>query len=297
MAIPAIPDLRTMMEAGMHFGHASGKWHPKMQPYIFATRDKLHIINLEKTQEKLKEVLTVFEERIRDGKTVVLVGTKNQVRDRVKEIGETLSIPYVNVRWLGGTMTNFTELQKSIARLKKTEAFLSSDEANRMIKKERVRMEAELQRLQHKFGGLKNLTRKPDALFIIDPGHEHNAVKEAIHEGIEMFAIVDTNTNPELVHHAIPANDDAPKSLNLLLSLLEATIKSGQKLISLKEEASAQENSDEKAAILDVPVKPDAMEETAEELEEALKQEAAEEEKTAKAKPEKHEKVESDNQD
>ncbi|MCC2632025.1 MAG: rpsB, partial [Patescibacteria group bacterium] len=195
MAIPTIPDIRTLMEAGMHFGHSSGKWHPKMKPYIFATRDKLHIIDLEKTQVKLQEVLSILEERIRDGKSVVLVGTKKQVTDRVKEIGEATNIHYVNVRWLGGTMTNFAEVQKSIARMKKMEATLADPEAaGRMIKKERVRMEAEVERMHHKFGGLRNMTKKPDALFVIDPSHEHNAIKEARHQGIEIFGIVDTNT-------------------------------------------------------------------------------------------------------
>ncbi|MEI6478208.1 MAG: 30S ribosomal protein S2 [bacterium] len=247
MAIPEIPDLRTLMETGMHFGHASGKWHPKMKPYIFATRDKLHIIDLEKTQEKLKEVLGILEERVRDGKTIVLVGTKKQVSDRVKEIGESTGISYVNVRWLGGTMTNFAEVQKSIARMKRTEAFLESPEAATTIKKERVRMEADLKRMHYKFGGLRNMTKKPDALFIIDPSHEHNAIKEAIHEDIERFAIVDTNTNPDLVHHVIPANDDAPKSLKMLLDMVEATILSGQKLIALKQEADAKAEAKKEA--------------------------------------------------
>ena len=244
MAVPAIPDIRELMELGMHFGHASGKWHPKMKPYIYATRDKLHIIDLEKTREKLTEVLTILEERIRDGKTVVLVGTKKQVGDRVKAIGDATGIPYVNVRWLGGTLTNFGEMQKSISRMKKNEAFLESEDASKMIKKERVMMENELERMHHKFGGLRDLTKKPDALFIIDPGFEHNAVKEGRHGGLELFAIVDTNSNPSLVNHVIPANDDAPKSLGLLMDLVEETIKSGQKMISLRRDEEAKAAAD-----------------------------------------------------
>jgi small subunit ribosomal protein S2 len=240
MAVPSIPDIRDLMEAGMHFGHASGKWHPKMKPYIFATRDKLHIIDLEKTREKLTEVLTILEGRIRDGKSLVLVGTKKQVSDRIKEIGEATGISYVDVRWLGGTMTNFAEVQKSINRMKKMEAFLASDEAEKMIKKERVAMEGEVARMNHKFGGLRNMTKKPDMLFVIDPSYEHNAIKEARHENVELFAIVDTNSNPSLVDHVIPANDDAPKSLALLLGLLEQSILSGQKLISLKRDEEAK---------------------------------------------------------
>jgi len=240
MAVPVIPDIRDLMEAGMHFGHASGKWHPKMKPYIFATRDKLHIIDLEQTRTKLVEVLAILEERIRDGKTVILVGTKKQVSEKVKEIGQATGIPYVDVRWLGGTMTNFVELQKSTSRMKKMESFLASPEAEKMIKKEKVAMEGEVARMNHKFGGLRDLTKKPDALFVIDVAHEHNAIKEARNEGIEIFAIVDTNSNPDLVDHVIPANDDAPKSLTILMGLVRQTIENGQKLISLKREADAK---------------------------------------------------------
>lgn len=276
MAIPAIPDIRDMMEAGMHFGHASGKWHPKMKPFIFATRDKLHIINLEKTQEQLAKVLPALEECIRDGKTIILVGTKKQVSEKVKAIGESCSISYVDVRWLGGTMTNFAELSKSINRMKKTEEFLESEEVHRMIKKERVKMESDLKRMHYKFGGLRNLSRKPDALFIIDPGYEHNAVKEAQHEGIEIFAIVDTNSNPDQVDHVIPANDDAPKSLTMLLDLVEKTILSGQKLISVKAEADAV-----KAAEVEEIVPTEAIsEEVVEAIEEVV--EKAEEKKVAR---------------
>lgn len=252
-----------------------------MKPYIFATRDKLHIIDLEKTQEKLREVLTILEERVRDGKTIVLVGTKKQVTDRVKEIGVNNNIPYVNVRWLGGTMTNFTELQKSIARMKRMEAVLENEEeAAKIIKKERVQMEAEIERMHHKFGGLRNLTRKPDALFVIDPSHEHNAIKEARHQGIEIFGIVDTNTNPDLIDHVIPANDDAPKSLTMLLAMVEATIKSGQKLISLKQEELAKKEAEPEIVL---PKEASNFpEEMAEKIEEQMKEVVSEQDKVEK---------------
>ena len=236
MAIPEIPDVKTMMENGVHFGHASGHWHPKMKPYIFATRDKLHIIDLEKTQEKMTETLSLLEQRIRDGKVVLLVGTKKQVSDRVKEIGETLNIPYINVRWPGGVMTNWSEIQKSISRMKRTEEFLASGDAGKTLKKERVMMESDLHRMSYKFGGLRTLTKKPDALFVIDPSHEHNAIKEARHEGIELFGIIDTNGNPDELDHIIPANDDGLKSLKILLDLVEGTIRNAQKLIPAKAE-------------------------------------------------------------
>lgn len=241
MAIPVIPDLKTLMDAGVHFGHASGHWHPKMKPYIFATRDKLHIIDLEQTRTQLTRVLTVLESRLAAGKNIVLVGTKKQVSERIKEIGDSHNLSYINVRWPGGVLTNWVEIQKSIARMKRIEEHLSSPDAAKMIKKERVMMESDLRRLHYKFGGLRNMSKKPDALFIVDPAYEHNAVKEARSGGIELFAIVDTNSNPLDVDFAIPANDEGPKSLKLLLDLVEETIANGlqaQAIATTAEEAA-----------------------------------------------------------
>lgn len=286
MALPKIPEIGELMEAGVHFGHASGKWHPKMAPYIFATRDKLHIINLEITREKLAEVLPIIEDRFASGKTVVLVGTKKQISDRVKEIGEAHNIAYVNERWLGGTMTNWTEMQLSIARMKRIEGHLASEDADRMIKKERVMMESDLRRMHAKFGGLRDLTRKPDVLLVIDPSHEHNAIKEAHHQGTEIIAIVDTNTDPSTVNHLIPANDDGPKSLKLILELLEQTIASGvAKAATYKADAAAAaaavDATNEEVAI------PVNMEEVIEEVEEIIEKEEKEEKKPVKTKAEK----------
>jgi len=247
MAIPPIPSTRELMEAGVHFGHASGKWHPKMAPYIFATRDKLHIIDLDKTREQLEKVLTLLEQRVRDGKTVVLVGTKKQVADQVKEIGERLHIPYVNERWLGGTMTNWGEMQQSIARMKRIEAMFETGDAEKLIKKERVMLQSELKRMHAKFGGLRDMSKKPDVLFIIDPSFEHNAIKEARHQGVELFGLIDTNSNPDLLDEIIPANDDGPKSLKLMMELIAQTIESGQKLISLSKEEDAKKEEKEVA--------------------------------------------------
>lgn len=238
MALPTIPDVRELMDAGVHFGHASGKWHPKMAPYIFCTRDKLHIIDLEKTREQLEKVLPVIEERIASGKSFILVGTKRQVADMVKEMGTELDINFVNERWLGGTMTNFGQMMQSISRMKKTEETLASDEAAKMIKKERVMLASDLKRMHAKFSGLRNFTKKPDFLIIIDPSYEHNAVKEARFEGIEMFAIVDTNSDPSQVDFVIPANDDGPKSLKLMLGLLKETIASGKAKLAANKQAA-----------------------------------------------------------
>jgi small subunit ribosomal protein S2 len=289
MAIPVIPETRDLMEAGVHFGHASGKWHPKMAPYIFATRDKLHIINLEKTQEQLKAVLPIIEDRIANGKSFILVGTKRQVADMIKEIGERLGISYVNERWLGGTMTNFGQMTQSISRMKKAEELLASEDVNKMIKKERVMLQSDLKRMHAKFSGLRNFTKKPDFLIIIDPSHEHNAVKEARFEGIEIFAVIDTNSNPSLVNHVIPANDDGPKSLKLILGLLEETIKSGlEKQKDMKAKKEQEEASKEEKIEVATP-EPEELVAIEEKIEEVVDKEK----KAVKAaKPKKEEAVE-----
>lgn len=236
MAIPKLPSVKEMVEAGVHFGHASGHWHPKMAPYIFCTRDKLHILDLEQTKSQLETVLPVLEEKVRSGKSVILVGTKKQVAPIVKEIGDTLNIPYINERWLGGTLTNFGQMMQSIARMKRIEELLASDEVKKLIKKERVMMQGELKRMEARFGGLKNYVKKPDLLVVVDLKHEHNAVKEARNQGVQIMAVIDTDSNPHLADYVIPANDDGPKSVRLILDLIAKTIAEGQKLISVAAE-------------------------------------------------------------
>jgi small subunit ribosomal protein S2 len=227
MPTVTIPEIRELMQAGVHFGHASGRWHPKMAPYIFATRDKLHILDLEKVRQQLEEVLPLLEQRARDGKLIVLVGTKKQVSPVLAEMGKRLGVPYVSERWLGGTMTNWAEIQQSIARMKRTEELLASEDANKMIKKERVALEADLRRMLVKYDGIRDLTRKPDVLFVVDPGYEHNAMKECRDEGLEIFGVADTTSDPSQLDHVIPANDDGPKSLKLILDLVEQAIAAG----------------------------------------------------------------------
>src|SRR5690606_31762816 len=158
-------------------------------------------------------VLPVLEEKIADGKTFILVGSKRQVSNLVQEIGERHGINYVNERWLGGTMTNFGQMMLSIARMKKMEEQLDEANMSRMLKKERVMLQSELKRMHARFSALRNFTKKPDFLIIIDPSYEHNAVKEAHFENIEIVAVADTNSDPSQVNHLIPANDDGPKSL------------------------------------------------------------------------------------
>jgi small subunit ribosomal protein S2 len=223
--VPPIPSLKDLAEAGAHFGHAASRWHPKMKPYIHATRDHLHILDLEQTRELLASSLQVLAERVRDGKTVIFVGTKNDViANRIKEIGSKYGMPYINVRWPGGVLTNWSEVQKSIARMVKQEAFLASEDASKMIKKERLMMEGDVRRTQYKFGGLRDLTKKPDLVFMIDPSHEKIAVKEARREEIELMAVLDTNSDPTPFSHIIPINDDGVRSMKLVFDLIDQTL-------------------------------------------------------------------------
>jgi small subunit ribosomal protein S2 len=285
MALPTIPEVRELMDAGVHFGHASGKWHPKMAPYIFCTRDKLHIIDLEKTREKLTEVLPLIEERIASGKSFILVGTKRQVADMVRDMGKELDINFVNERWLGGTMTNFGQMMQSISRMKKTEELLSSEEANKMIKKERVMLASELKRMHAKFSGLRNFTKKPDFLIVIDPSYEHNAIKEARFEGVEIFAVVDTNSDPSQVHHVIPANDDGPKSLSLILGLLKETIASGKAKLASNKQAAEASNQKAEEKVEEIVVATPSVDELVE-IEEKIEEVVGKEKKEVKsAKP------------
>lgn len=285
MALPQIPELKELMDAGVHFGHASGRWHPKMAPYIFGARDHLHIINLEKTREQLQNVLPILEERIASGKSFILVGSKKQATAMVREMGERLGISYVNERWLGGTMTNFQQMLTSIRRMVDTEELLASDRAQRLTKKERVVLQSELKRMHIKFSGLRTIKRKPDFLIVVDPAHEHNAVREAIVEGIETFALVDTNADPSRVTFAIPTNDDGPKALRLMLALLEQTIASGlEKLATRKADAAASRDAEKEEAKIEKSKVADADEviEVAEKLEEEVVRQVKEA-KSAKA--------------
>ena len=246
----AIPEVRELMDAGVHFGHASGRWHPKMAPYIFCTRDKLHIIDLEKTREQLEKVLPMIEERIASGKSFILVGTKRQAAPLIEAMGERLNINYVNNRWLGGTMTNFGQMMQSISRMKKTEELLESEEAAKMIKKERVMLASELKRMHAKFSGLRAFTKKPDFLIVLDPSFEHNAIKEARFEKLEIFAIIDTNSDPSKVDQIIPANDDGPKSIKLILGLVEQAIAAGLAKAATVAETKAAEKAEPKEEVV-----------------------------------------------
>jgi small subunit ribosomal protein S2 len=222
--------IEEMAKAGLHFGHKTSKVHPKMFPFIFGVRNNIHIIDLEKTKEKLDEVLKFIQELVSQNKTILFVGTKPQIKDLVKEIATELGYPYITERWLGGTFTNFEVIRKRVEKLKELEKKKAEGFFERYTKKEKTKIEKMIQKLERKFGGIKNMEVLPDAVFICDMIKDKLAVKEAREMGVKIIAISDTNSDPTLVDYFIPANDDAISSVKYILEKVkEAILKAKQK--------------------------------------------------------------------
>lgn len=219
--------MRDMLAAGVHFGHQTRYWHPKMAPYIFGDRNKIHIINLEKTVPLLEDAVNFINKLAANRGKVLFVGTKRQAQDIVREEAERCGSPFVNRRWLGGMLTNYQTVKKSIARLKELEELLSG-EAPRITKKELLMMSRERDKLDANFAGIKDMGSLPDALFVIDVGHENIAIKEAGKLGIPVVAVVDTNCKPEGVDYVIPGNDDAIRAIRFYCKLMADAISEGR---------------------------------------------------------------------
>ncbi|MGH8475536.1 MAG: 30S ribosomal protein S2 [Methylococcales bacterium] len=222
--------MRQMLEAGVHFGHQTRYWNPKMAPYIFGSRGRIHIINLEKTLPLFNDAMQFVENVAANKGTVLFVGTKKAARKVVEEQAKKCSMPYVNYRWLGGMLTNFKTIKQSIGRLKELEAMRNDGSLQRFSKKEALGMTRELDKLENSLGGIKNMNKLPNVLFILDVGYEKNAVSEAKKLGIPVVGIVDTNNEPNSVDYMIPGNDDSIRALLLYsqsvsLSILEGKTK------------------------------------------------------------------------
>lgn len=216
-----IPSLDEMLKAGMHFGHRTNRWHPKMEPFIFTKKNGIYIINIEKTQEQLKKALEYMIKLRQEDKVILFVGTKKQVKDQMKEMAETIKAPYIVGKWLGGLLTNFSVIKKSI---KKYQDLLEDKESGKLAKytkKERLGFDRDIERLEERVGGLTNLNRLPDAIFIWDLKEERTAVAEALSKNIPIIAVCDTNVNPEVAKFPIPANDDATKTVALILNCIK----------------------------------------------------------------------------
>jgi small subunit ribosomal protein S2 len=207
--------MRQMLEAGVHFGHQTRYWNPKMGPFIFGARGKIHIINLEKTMPLFNDAMNFISAIAQKRGTILFVGTKRSARDSIKEEATRCGMPYMSMRWLGGTLTNFRTVKASVARLKELEANETNGIFEKMVKHEVLSLRRERDKLEASLGGIKDMNRLPDALFVIDIGHEDIAVQEAKKLGIPVIAVVDTNYDPNLVDYAIPGNDDAIRAVQL----------------------------------------------------------------------------------
>jgi small subunit ribosomal protein S2 len=216
-----------LLEAGVHFGHLRKKWNPKMLPYIFAEKKGIHIIDLNKTTESLQEVAGVLKQIARSGKKIMFVGTKKQAKEIVTECARKINMPFATERWLGGMLTNFNTVRKSVKKMQSIDKMLGDGSAESLTKKERLQLQRDRDKMDKVLGGISQLGRVPAALFIIDIGHEHIALAEAKRLGITTFGIVDTNCDPNKVDFAIPGNDDATKSIAIITQYVTAAIAEG----------------------------------------------------------------------
>ncbi|PIR27807.1 30S ribosomal protein S2 [Candidatus Berkelbacteria bacterium CG_4_9_14_3_um_filter_39_23] len=224
LIIPQMPNINELFAVGAHFGHPKQKHHPKSKPFIFNSYKGINIINLEKTISYLEKALVYIADEIKSGRSFLLVGTKNQISPLLGDVARSLNLPYINHKWLGGTLTNFETIKKNITRLVEMEKEKMSDEFQKYTKKEKSMFDKNLAKLKKNFDGLRNVTKLPDNLFVVDAWGEATAISEARSLGIPVVAITDTNFNPEEIDYPIPANDDVAPSVSLVLNLVKETI-------------------------------------------------------------------------
>jgi len=220
--------IKELLEAGVHFGHQTDKWNPKMKPYIFGKRDKLYIIDLDQTQAQIKQVYQFIKKLVSEGKTILFVGTKRQAQEILEEEAVRCGMPYVTTRWLGGTLTNFRTIKKRIDKLLDMEQREKDGEIQVFTKKEQANFQKQKQRLLHNLGGIKNLNSVPDAIFIIDTRQERTAVSEAQRLGITIIGLTDTNSDPDPIDLCIVGNDDAIKSIKLITAKIADAVLEGK---------------------------------------------------------------------
>jgi small subunit ribosomal protein S2 len=216
-----------LLEAGVHFGHLKKKWNPKMLPYIFAEKKGIHIIDLNKTVEGLQEAAAAMKAIARSGKKIMFVATKKQAKEIVMESAQRVNMPFVTERWLGGMLTNFNTVRKSVKKMQSIEKLLADGSAENLTKKEKLTLTRDKDKMEKVLGGIAQISRIPAALFLVDIGHEHIALSEAKRLNISTFGMVDTNCDPNKVDFAIPANDDATKSIAIIVNYITAAIAEG----------------------------------------------------------------------
>jgi small subunit ribosomal protein S2 len=214
----SLVSMKQLLEAGVHFGHQTRRWNPKMKPYIFGARNNIYIIDLQKTVQLFKTAYQFVADTVSEGRSVLFVGTKKQASDAIQEEANRAGMFYINSRWLGGTLTNFVTIKKSIERLKKLEAMKADESINKFSKKEIIKLDNQMIKLLKNLGGIKEMDRLPGAIFVIDPRREKIATAEARRLGIPVVAVVDTNCDPDEVDYIIPGNDDAIRAIKLMAS-------------------------------------------------------------------------------
>jgi small subunit ribosomal protein S2 len=242
-----------LLEAGVHFGHLKKKWNPKMLPYIFAEKKGIHIIDLNKTVEGLQETAAALKSIAKSGKKIMFVATKKQAKEIVSDCAKRINMPYVTERWLGGMLTNFNTVRKSVKKMQSIEKMLNDGSVDNLTKKERLTLTRDKDKMEKVLGGIAQISRVPAALFLVDIGHEHIALAEAKRLNITTFGMVDTNCDPNKVEFAIPANDDAAKSIAIVVNYITAAIAEGlQERQAEKDDddsgADSEESAEAKAA-------------------------------------------------
>ena len=236
--------MKALLEAGVHFGHQTRRWNPKMGKYIFGTRNKIHIIDLQKTLKELKKNYKVVRDYVAEGREIIFVGTKKQAQAPVKEEALRCGAYFVSERWLGGTLTNFETLKKSIARYKEIDKMKEDGVFKVLSKKEQSQIEKERIKLEKSLEGLRNMSKLPGLMFVIDPHEEGTAISEARKLGIPIVAVCDTNCDPDLVDHPIPGNDDAIRAVKLFCSIVADAVMEGKGVVEKTEGDSADESEE-----------------------------------------------------
>lgn len=221
--------LEKLLESGAHFGHQSRRWNPRMADFIYGQEEGVHVFDLTKTKTALDEALKFLTDSIKEGKVVLLLGTKKQAKDKVIEVAKEIGIPYISERWLGGTLTNFEQVRRSTKKMAEMKEKMANGDYKEYTKKERLLIERDIERMERFFSGISMLEKTPDVLFVVDTHKEIGAVKEANKVGLPIVGIVDTNANPDLVNYPIPMNDDASKAIDYVLELVKEAILEGRK--------------------------------------------------------------------
>ncbi|MEL7672304.1 MAG: 30S ribosomal protein S2 [Chloroflexota bacterium] len=251
--MPAV-SMKALLETGVHFGHRSRKWNPKMKPYIFTERNGIHIIDLQQTLAYIDEIYAMVREIVADGGSILFVGTKRQAQETIAQEATRCNMPYVNQRWLGGTLTNWRTVRERLETMKRLERQRDEGAFDRLTKKEQMLLDREIDKLHLRFGGMRNMSRLPDALFVVDVRREVTAVKEANILNIPVIALVDTNCDPDPIDYVIPANDDAIRAIRLLTSKIADAALEGIALRKTRvdDEEYAEEDVDFAEAMSDV---------------------------------------------